>query len=418
LTATKFYGIIYGTGSHAGGCTAMALTDLNIKNLELPEDKPKKLYDGGGLYLYVTRKGLKSWRYEYAFRGKRNTLTFGKYTEVSLKEAREKLIDSKRLIREGIEPSEEKKKLKKPINADINTFEVVALEWYERHKVGKSEDYAYNLLCNINKNLMPFLRKRQIAEITAPDLLEVIRKIESRGAIDTAHRTLQVCGQILRYAIATSRVTYNISADLYRALTPAVRSNFPSLQDPKRIGELLRAIDSYEGNPLYRLALKMQSCVFVRPGELRNAEWSEIDFETATWKIPGPKMKMSKAHIVPLATQVIEILKELQKYTGSGQYLFSNMLQSTNPISDVSLLKALRKMGFSENEMTVHGFRSMASTLLNEQGYNRDWIERQLAHGESNKVRAAYNYADYLPERRKMMQEWADYLDTLRSKDN
>jgi integrase len=391
----------------------MALKDLEIKNLKTP-DKPKKLYDGGGLYIYLTPKGLKSWRYDYALKGKRNTLTFGKYPEISLKEAREKLIETKKHIREEIDPTEQKKSLKKT-DEEQNTFEVIALEWFNRHNVGKSEHYCYLLLRHIKKNLLPFLGKRQIAEITAPELLEVIRKIELRGAIETAHKNLQICGQIFRYAIATSRITYNVSADLYRALTPMVSSHFASLHDPKRIGELLRAIDAYDGNPINRLALKMEAYVFVRPGELRNAEWSEIDFETATWKIPGPKMKMRKAHIVPLATQVLEILKELRPYTGNGQYLFSNMSRPIKPLSDVTLLNTLRKLGFTQAEMTVHGFRSIASTLLNEKGYNRDWIERQLAHGEGNKVRAAYNYADHLPERRKMMQEWADYLDELKN---
>jgi integrase len=265
----------------------------------------------------------------------------------------------------------------------------------------------------LKKDLLPFLAERPVPEITAPELLEVLRKMEARGAVETAHRCLQYCGQVFRYAIATGRIKHDITADLKGALKPATHFHFSSITDPKKLSGLLRIIDSYTGNPFVTLALKIAPYVFVRSGELRNAEWAEIDFETATWKIPAEKIKMNQTHIVPLAKQVMAILGELKHYTGAGRYLFPSMRTSSKPISDVTLLAGLRRLDFSKEEMTVHGFRFIASTLLNEQGYNRDWIERQLAHSEHS-VRAAYNYADYLPDRRRMIQEWADYLDKLR----
>jgi integrase len=392
----------------------MPLTDKEIRNLK-PPMKPKKRKDGGGLYLYLTPNGLKSWRHDYAFQGKRNTLTFGTYPDVSLKVAREKLVDAKRLLRQGINPGLQKKAALTSQEAEKqDTFEAVSREWFETKKNGLKESYSSRIIGRIEHDLLPFLADRPISEITAPELLGVLRKIEARDAVVTAHRCLQYSGQIFRYAIATGRgVTHDISADLRGTLKSAVHSHFSSLTEPKKIGELLRTIDSYTGNPVVTLALKMAPYVFVRPGELRQAEWTEIDLGSATWKIPAEKMKMKQAHFVPLATQVIAILEELRHYTGSGRYLFSSMRTNDRPISDMTLLAGLRRLGFSKEEMTIHGFRSIASTLLNERGYNRDWIERQLAHSEHG-VRAVYNYADYLPNRRIMMQEWADYLDSLK----
>jgi integrase len=242
-----------------------------------------------------------------------------------------------------------------------------------------------------------------------------LRRIEARGAIDTAHRALQNCGQIFRYAIATSRAERNIADDLRGALPPVKQTNFASIKEPKAIGALLRDIDAYSGNLIVRAALRMAPYVFVRPVELRSAEWAEFNFEGAEWRIPAEKMKMRQVHIVPLARQVLAILEDLRQYTGNGRFLFPSMRANSAPISDMTLLAGLRRLGYTKEQMMVHGFRSMASTRLNEAGFNRDWIERQLAHGEQNSIRAAYNYAEYLPERRKMMQWWADYLDKLRA---
>jgi integrase len=392
----------------------MSLTDAFLKSLK-PPLKPTKYRDGGGMYLYATSTGLKSWRFNYRFEGKYQTLNFGTYPLVTLKEDREKLFEAKKVLDSGIDPGVHKKATCEAVRSDkLNSFEVVAREWFERKKVGKNEAYTIRIWGRVEKELFPFLASRSITEITTPELLEVLRKVESRGAVDTAHRCLQYCSQIFRYAIATGRMAHDISADLKGALTPAIHTHMASLTDPHDVGGLLRSIEEYNGNLIVRAALKIAPYVFVRPGELRHAEWSEINFETAEWRIPSDKMKMKQVHIVPLARQVVDIIKELQPYTSHTRFLFPSMRTVDRPISDVTLLAALRRMDYSKEEMTVHGFRSIASTLLNEQGVNRDWIERQLAHGEHSSVRAAYNYAEYLEERRKMMQSWADYLDELK----
>ena len=276
------------------------------------------------------------------------------------------------------------------------------------------ESHGKKIIARLENDIFPLIGTRTVGNINAPELLETLRRIEARGAIDTAHRALQTCGQIFRYAIATGRAERDIAADLRDALPPVKAASFASITEPNAIGALLRDIDAYPGNLVVRAALQIAPYVFVRPGELRRAEWAEFNLDAAEWRIPAEKMKMKEMHIVPLARQVVTILEDLRQYTGGSLYLFPSLRANSAPISDVALLAALRRMGYGKEEMTVHGFRSMASTLLNEQGYNRDWIERQLAHGERNSVRAAYNYAQYLPERRRMMQEWADYLDGLR----
>ena len=244
----------------------------------------------------------------------------------------------------------------------------------------------------------------------------MLRFIEDRGAVDTAHRILQTAGRIFRYGIATGRCEYDISASLQGALPPIKVKHFASITEPKKVGELLRAIDSYQGQFHIACALKLAPLVFLRPSELRKAEWTEFNFDIPEWRIPKVRMKMREQYIVPLLKQALAVLKELRKMTGGGRFLFPSLRTDERPISENTINGALRRLGYGQEEMTGHGFRSMASTLLNELGYNRDWIERQLAHGERNQVRAAYNYAEFLPERRKMMQEWADYLDELKAK--
>jgi integrase len=417
LTYQLFAGIFVGTKPYLKGDTNMPLTDIFVKNLK-PTDKPKKYKDIEGLYLFSAPSGLKSWRYNYRFQGKQYTLTFGAYPLMSLREAREKLFDAKRALKSGVNPGLQKKTLSEAAIAESkNSFEVVAREWFENKKINIKENYFSRILGRLENDIFPFLSNRLISEITAPELLEVLRKMEARGAVDTAHRCLQYCGQIFRYAIATGRMSHDVSADLKGALKPAVHSHFSSLQDPNEFGQLLRAMDGYTGNLIVRAALRIAPYVFVRPGELRQAEWKDFNLDAAEWRIPAEKMKMKQVHIVPLSTQVIDIIKELQHYTGQNRFLFPSMRTGdSRPISDMTLLAGLRRLGFSSEEMTVHGFRSFASTRLNELGYNRDWIERQLAHSERNSVRAAYNYAEYLPERRKIMQEWANYLDNLKDK--
>jgi integrase len=261
--------------------------------------------------------------------------------------------------------------------------------------------------------VFPWLGKRHINEITAPELLTVLRRVENRGALETAHRINQICGQVFRYAIATGRAERDISADLKGALPPTRVKHHASITEPKQVGELMRAINSYSGSFTTAIALKLSAILFVRPGELRQAEWSEIDFENKEWRIPAEKMKMRELHIVPLCKQAISLLEELRPLTGRAKYLFPSVRTDTRPMSNNTINASLRRLGYTKEQMTAHGFRSMASTILNEQGWNRDAIERQLAHSEKDGVRAAYNYAQYLPERKKMMQAWADYLDGI-----
>lgn len=392
----------------------MKLTDTFLRGLRAT-GKVQKCSDGGGLYLHVSPVGGKLWRMGYRFDGKQRTLSFGAYPAVSLKEARNKREEAKELIAAGIDPGSQKRAMKAAIKSEsANSYEVIAREWFEKYSAGWSESNKVKVLARQLNYIFPFIGGKPIRQVTAPELLDALRRIEKRGSLDTAHRALQDCSRIFRYAIATGRGERDTAADLRGALPPAKGSNFATITDPKDVGALLRAIGGYEGGVVVASALRLAPLVFVRPGELRQAEWSEFDFDAAEWRIRAERMKMRQVHIVPLARQTLSILRELHAFTGHGQFLFPSPRTDCRPISDVALLAALRRMGYSKEQMTVHGFRSMASTLLNEQGYNRDWIERQLAHGERNSIRAAYNYAEYLPERRQMMQEWADYLDKLR----
>ena len=390
------------------------LTDTFLRSVKATGQVQKKA-DGGGLYIHVSPTGGKLWRMAYSFDGKQKTLSFGAYPAVSLKDARQKREEAKEQLAKGIDPGAQKKAVKAAIKTEsTSSFEVVAREWFDKFKDSWVDHHGKKIFARLEKDIFPLIGGKAIGSVTAPELLEVLRRIEARGAIETAHRTLQNCGQIFRYAIATGRAERDPTADLRDALSPVNSTNFASITEPKDIGALLRDIDEYTGNLIVRAALRMAPYVFVRPGELRRAEWSEFNMEDAEWRIPASRMKMKEKHIVPLSRQVVSILEDLHQYTGHTRYLFPSMRANSAPISDVTLLAALRRMGYDKDTMTVHGFRSMASTLLNEQGYNRDWIERQLAHGERNTVRASYNFAQYLPERRKMMQEWSDYLDGLR----
>jgi integrase len=295
------------------------------------------------------------------------------------------------------------------------TFEAVAREWFAKQEPNWAKSHSSKVMDRMEADLFPWIGSRSIANITAPELLACLRRIEGRGAIDTAHRAHQNAGQVFRYAVATGRAPRDPSGDLRGALAPVKKGHFPSITEPERIGELLRAIDGYQGSLTVRCALKFAPLVFVRPGEMRAAEWSEIDIGKAEWRIKADRMKARVQHIVPLSQQALSVLEEVQPYSGDTRFVFPSERTWTRPMSENTVNAGLRRMGYSTDDMTAHGFRSMASTLLNEQGWNRDAIERQLAHGERDAVRAAYNYAQHLPERRKMMQAWADYLDTLRA---
>ena len=392
----------------------MKLSDTTIRNAK-PTDKPRKLADGGGLYIEIAPSGGKWWRYRYRFEGKPNRISLGVYPDVSLKDAREKHADARKLLAAGVDPSANKKAVKSAKSERAaNSFEVVAREWFDKHAPNWKENHSSKIIRRLEVDIFPWLGARPIAEVTAPDLLTTILRIEYRAALETAHRSLANCGQVFRYAIATQRALRDPAADLRGALPATKEKHHASITDPKKIGELLRDLDGYQGAFTTKCALRLAPLVFLRPGELRKAEWTEIDLDKAEWRIPADKMKMKAVHIVPLPTQAVAILREIQRLTGDGQYVFTGARTSKRPMSENAVLGALRRMDYTTDEMTGHGFRSMASTLLNEQGFNPDAIERQLAHAERDGVRAAYNYAQYLPERKTMMQSWADYLDKLK----
>ena len=394
----------------------MKLTDTFLRGLKAT-GRVQKYADGGGLYVQVSPVGGRLWRMGYRYGGKQKTLSFGAYPAISLKTARKFREEAKELLAVCIDPGEHKKARKAALWAEAaNGFEVVAREWFEPRKYTWSASHAENILGRLEKYIFPIIGAKPVNKITAPELLEALRRIEAGGTIDAAHRTLQNCSQVFRYAVATGRAERDPAVDLKGALSPAKATNLATITIPKEVGGLLRDIDAYAGNCIVRASLRIAPYVFVRPGELRRAEWGEIFLKDAEWRIPADKMKMRIQHIVPLAQQVVTILEDLRQYTGHARYLFPSMRAESAPISDMTMLAGLRRMGYEKGVMTVHGFRSMASTLLNERGYNRDWIERQLAHGERNSVRAAYNYAEYLPERRRMMQEWADFLDDLKTR--
>ncbi|WP_428558881.1 MAG: tyrosine-type recombinase/integrase [Solidesulfovibrio sp. DCME] len=288
-------------------------------------------------------------------------------------------------------------------------------EWHDKFKASLTECSAAEILHRLERDVFPWIGSRPVREVTAPELLAVVRRIESRGAPETARRCLQYLSRIGRYAVATGRAERDAAADLRGCLPPANKRHFSSLTDPKDIAGLLRSIDAYQGSLVVLCALRLASMTFVRPGELRKAEWTEFNLEGAEWRIPAERMKMKEQHIVPLSRQALAVLGELHPLTGSGKYVFPSVRSSARPMSENTINGALRRMGYTKEEMTGHGFRSMASTLLNEMGWNRDAIERQLAHGERNAIRASYNFAEYLPERRRMMAAWSDFLDKLRA---
>lgn len=388
----------------------MALTELEIRAAKAV-GKPLKLFDGGGLYLLVTPGGGRWWRLKYRYEGKERGISLGVYPDVSLKRARICRDDARRMIAEGIDPSARRQADK---YARAVTFELVANEWLELQAKKLAPVTLSKARWMITEFVSPHIGSRPIHKITPADVLAALRPIEARGKHETAHRTKQYVGQIFRYAVATSRAERDITADLRGALTPATTKNHAAVTDPAAIGALLRAIDGYCGQPVTHAALKLAPLVFVRPGELRQAEWSEINFDAAEWRIPGERMKMGDPHIVPLATQAMQILLDIHQLTGRSRYVFPSLRTRDRPMSENTINAALRRLGYGTDEMTGHGFRAMASTCLNEQGWHPDLIELQLAHSERNKVRAAYNRATRMVERRKMMQAWADYLDALR----
>ncbi len=392
----------------------MTLTATAIQNAKI-SDKTLRLFDGGGLYLELTPTGGKWWRFKYRYGGKEKRLSLGVFPDVSLRAARSRRDDARRLLADGIDPGENRKAVK-AARADraANSLEVVAREWHGKYSQTWVDAHGGRIMRRLERDIFPWLGGRPIAEITAPELLAVIRRIENRGALETAHRALANCGQVWRYAIATGRAERDLSADLRGALPPVKGEHFAAITDPTRVGALLRAIDGYEGTATVRHALRLAPLVFVRPGELRRAEWTNIDLEAAEWRYTVTKTQTE--HIVPLSTQAVAILRDLHRITGTGRYLFPGARSSKRPMSDNAILAALRRMGIEKDEMSGHGFRAMARTILDEVlGVRPDYIEHQLAHAVRDPNGRAYNRTAHLPERRKMMQQWADYLDKLQA---
>jgi len=392
----------------------MALTDTAVRNAK-PTSKPYKLTDGEGLYLLINSAG-KYWRFDYRYLGKRKTLAIGVYPDTSLADARERKNQARKLLANKTDPGEVKQTQKRQAKLlAANTFEAVAREWHIKQSAKWTAQTASRTISLLERSIFPYIGKTPIAQVTAAELLHTIQKIEKRGNIETAHRAMQTCGQVFRYAIATGRAQADLSLVLKGALIPVVEKHHASITDAKLVGDLLRTLDGYDGAFITKCALKLAPLLFVRPGELRQAEWAEFDLDAGEWRLPANKMKMKAVHIVPLAKQAIEELRELQLHTGAGRYVFPGLRTTDRPMSENTVNAALRRLGYEKDEMTGHGFRSMASTILHEQGWPHEAIERQLAHAERNKVSAAYNYAEHLPKRREMMQAWADYLDGLKA---
>ncbi|MFM0453900.1 tyrosine-type recombinase/integrase [Paraburkholderia nemoris] len=390
------------------------LSNLACQNAKHnPEGKGNKLFDGGGLFLELMPSGSKKWRLKFRFDGKENRMSFGDYPTVSLSDARERREAAKKLLAGGTDPGRHRDDVRRR-EAELSgaQFSVVAREWIDARKALWTEGHAERIRRQLERDIYPDLGRRPISEIRAAELLAVVRKIEKRGALEVAKKSLQTCGQILRYAVATGRAERDLSVDLRDALTSRPVTPMARI-DESDLPELLRKIDVYQGEPETRLALRFLNLTFVRTTELRHAEWSEIDTERAEWRIPAEKMKKRRPHVVPLSRQALAVLEEIRPLTGSGRWVFTSPVRRNQPLSENFVLSALARMGFRYT-MTGHGFRGLASTILNEREFNSDWIERQLAHVEGNGVRAAYNHAQYLPQRRKMMQWWADYLDEKR----
>jgi integrase len=394
----------------------MQLSDVAVRQSK-PAETPYKLFDGNGLFLLVKPNGSRLWRFKDRFQGRENLMALGAYPIISLKEARGLSDEARRILARGDDPNREKKRAQVAASlAAKATFSAVAEEYLEK----RSREGASLATVKKSRWLVSLLEKDvgaiPIAQMEAYELLGALRKVEATGRLESAARALSLAGQIFRYAIATTRARHNIAADLRGALAAPRPEHYAALLEPKAVGALIRAIDAFEGQAATSFALRLAPHVFVRPGELRKAEWSEIDLEIKVWRIPAPRMKMRREHAVPLSSQAVAILQEARRLTGSGRFVFPGVRTADRPISDNTLNAALRRLGYSAEEMTTHGFRSTASTLLNESGkWSADAIERALAHGDGNRVRAAYHRGQHWAERVEMAQWWSDYLDQLRA---
>jgi integrase len=397
----------------------MPLTDTAIRKAQ-PADKTRRIFDGGGMYLEVAPAGGKWWRLKYRYAGKEKRLSLGTYPDTGLADARNKRDAARKLLAAGVDPGEQRKAAKAAgEERAANSFEVIAREWFAKHEPLWTLGHSSKVIARLENDAFPWLGSRPVADITAKELLTTVNRIVDRGAIETGHRVLQYCSQVLRYAIVTGRAERNPAADLRGALPPVKQTHHAAIIEPHAIGGLLRAIDAYHGSFVTRSALRLAPLLFVRPGELRQAEWVEFDLDAAQWNLPAEKMKMRQPHLVPLAPQAVAILRELQALTGGGRYLFPSPRSPQRPMSNNGVLSALRRMGYGTDEMSGHGFRAMARTVLDEVLHFRpDYIEHQLAHAVKDPNGRAYNRTAHLVERRKMMAGWADYLDTLKTGGN
>lgn len=405
----------------------MPLSDTAIRAAKASA-KVSKLFDGGGLFLLIKPTGSRAWRLKYRFDGKEKLLGLGVYPDTSLKAARTKRDDARKLLAAGIDPGAQRKAVKESRAAfAANSFEVVAREWLETKSGEWVDEHTRKIRTWLEQHVFPSLGASPIAELEAPEVLAMLRKLVKRGTLNTAGRVRETVGAVFRFAIATGRAKRDPAADLRDALPTPTKRHFASLTAPADVAELLRAIDGYQGSPATLAAMRLAPLLFQRPGELRAAAWSEFDLDAAEWRIPAARQKLRKAakenprtpdHVVPLATQAVAILRELQALTGQGRYLFPGLRTPTRPMSENTVNAGLRRLGYTTEQMTGHGFRHMASTRLNELGWNPDAIERQLSHRDRDAIRGTYNQAQYMTERHTMMQAWADYLDGLRAGSN
>lgn len=392
----------------------MSLNDLKVRNAKSKE-KFYKLTDGDGLYLHVTEKKSKLWRFRYRFNHKEKLLALGSYPEVSLYDARTRRDEARKQIANGIDPSAVRKAMKQAETEETENFEVIAREWHTKFTPTWTVGHAEKLLSALDRDIFPWIGVRPIRELKAIELLATLRRIESRGVLETAHRMRGLIGQVFRYAVATGRAERDPTSDLRGALPQPKERHYPAIVDPKEVAPLLREIEGYRGDFITKCALRLAPMLFVRPGELRQAEWAEIDLDEAVWNIPAEKMKMKQNHIVPLSSQAIEILTDLKPLTGTSMYVFPSLRTSKRPMSNNTVNAALRRMGYDKNTMTGHGFRALARTILDETlQINPNVIEAQLAHKVPDRLGTAYNRTSHIVERRKMMQTWANYLDELK----
>lgn len=391
------------------------LSEVKVRTTK-PGKKPYKLFDGGGLFLLVTPSGGKLWNFKYRFDNKEKKLALGPYPEISLLDARQRRDEARRQIAHNIDPVAVRKAQKQAKTEELETFEVIGREWHAKFTQTWTPGHTTTIMSRLERDLFPWIGNRPINQIKAPELLAVLRRVESRGALESAHRIRTIAGQVFRYAIATGRAERDPAADLKGALPQPKEKHHAAITDPKEVAPLLRALDGYQGHFIVKCALKLAPMLFVRPGELRNAEWVEIDLDGAVWNIPAHKMKMKQAHMVPLCHQAIEILTQLKELTGASRYVFPSARSFARPMSNNAVNAALRRMGYDKETMTGHGFRAMARTILDEVLHIRpDYIEHQLAHAVRDPNGRAYNRTAHLEERRKMMQTWADYLDGLKA---